>query len=152
MIHVIIVIYLSFAFFVSATYMWSFLARTVFLIPSMTIFIVHRVKMDDEFNPVQGWLTIAFMYAMVELIQYTSMKAKAKLFYQLKRSEQQQRQMADLLDAVPDSVLICSKGSHEQHLRPIYANSKTSAFFGKDIFNYNAPRKKSMLKSVKNPK
>ena len=54
--------------------------------------------------------------------------------------------MADLLDAVPDSVFICSKG---QHIKPIYANMKTSAFFNEDIFNYNAPKKKSMLKSVK---
>ena len=54
--------------------------------------------------------------------------------------------MAALLDAVPDSVFICSKGAQA---RPIYANMKTSAFFGKDIFKYNEPQKKSMLKSVK---
>ena len=46
---------------------------------------------------------------LMETSVYTKMKTKAHLFYKLKLSEDHEKQMADLLDAMPDSVFICTR-------------------------------------------
>lgn len=51
------------------------------------------------------------MGIFVEIVVYSNSKQTAQLFAKLKISEQQQLQMANLLDTMPDSVLICSKVS-----------------------------------------
>ena len=45
--------------------------------------------------------------------------------------------MADLLDAMPDSVMICSKdkGQYEKMLKAHYSNRKMKSFFGYDPTN-----------------
>ena len=37
------------------------------------------------------------------------------------------------MDAVPDSVLICSKQTESQAIRSIYGNSRINSFFGSDV-------------------
>ena len=103
----------------------------------------------DEIGPVAlvGALISVFL---AESSVYSNMKAKAQLFYKLKVSEQQQKQMKSLLDAVPDNVIICSKATERKPAKVIFANLKTTVFFGTDVVNYQAVRqKKSMLKAVK---
>jgi len=50
---------------------------------------------------------------VVELAIFLNVKTQAYLFLQFKISEDQQGQMKGLLDLVPDSVLICTKGTEE---------------------------------------
>ena len=55
-----------------------------------------------------------------------------------------------MLDAVPDNVIICSKASERKPAQALFANQKTTTFYGTDVVNHGAQRnKKSMLKAVK---
>ena len=48
-------------------------------------------------------------YFLAEFVLYTNNLSKAKLFLRLKLATLQQKQMLNLLDSVPDKVLICSQ-------------------------------------------
>ena len=52
---------------------------------------------------------------------------------QIKQVEQQETQLKGLLDAVPDSVYICSKATEERRPRSLFANQKLNTFFGSDV-------------------
>lgn len=45
-------------------------------------------------------------------------------------------QFRDLLDAVPDSVYICSKAEEDRGIRSLYANSKLNSFFKTDVLRF----------------
>jgi len=47
---------------------------------------------------------------------------QAKIFLSKIKTEQQEKQLLNLLDTVPDKVLICSQQSDGKDLCPIYAN------------------------------
>ena len=55
-----------------------------------------------------------------------------------------------MLDTLPDSVLICTKGSEEKIAKPIYGNLMLNSFFGCDVIN--AYEKKASLKKYKHEK
>ena len=58
--------------------------------------------------------------------------------------------MKILLDSVPDNVIICSRGNKKRPAKALYANLRTTTFFGSDVVNYRTnQKKKSMLKAVK---
>ena len=68
---------------------------------------------------------------------------------QLKIVEQQQQQLTNLFHAVPDSVLLCTKGTDSKGAKSIFANLKMNTFFGSDVVNFkNARIQKSRMKSV----
>ena len=48
-------------------------------------------------------------WAVMEPQVYINMKSKTQLFLKIKIVEQQQVQLSDLIDAMPDSVIICTK-------------------------------------------
>ena len=48
-------------------------------------------------------------------------------------SRLQQTQLYDLLDSVPDKVLICSKKGDERTPDNLYSNREMNRFFGTDI-------------------
>lgn len=55
--------------------------------------------------------------------------------------------MADLLDAVPDSVLICTQPTTESKaIQSVYANFKMNSFFGRDVI---CTKKRNKLSSAK---
>ena len=64
-----------------------------------------------------------------------------------------QEQLANLLNSVPDNVLICTKGNEHHQLQPIYANARINQFFGKSVVNQSRVQtnSKKKLKKVKNP-
>ena len=64
----------------------------------------------------------------------------------MKTTEQQERQLADLLDAVPDNVFICRKDTNEgsQTLRGIYANHRMHEFFGRNVLSFEERNDKRM--------
>lgn len=65
--------------------------------------------MNDEYNFATGFATVQAAAVLLEAAQYLNTKQKLQLFVRMKKSEQQEKQLAELLDAVPDCVLICSK-------------------------------------------
>ena len=65
--------------------------------------------------------------------------ARARLYIESQVNISQQAQMSNLLDTVPDHVLICTKnncqdaGKEVHSLKVLYANRMSKEFFGKDI-------------------
>ncbi len=47
----------------------------------------------------------------------------------------QQINLNNLLDGLPDSVLVCTKSTEERKARPLYGNVKLNSFFGCDVVN-----------------
>ena len=70
--------------------------------------------MGDEYNFFSGFITSNSAVIILESARYLNTKQKLKLFVRMKKSQQQEKQLAELLDAVPDCVLICSKDTQEQ--------------------------------------
>jgi len=63
------------------------------------------------------------------------MRAKLLLFIKIQTVKRQEQQLSDLLDAVPDSVFICSKNIFDSDgiskgPKCVYANFKMNSFFG----------------------
>ena len=49
-------------------------------------------------------------------------------------ANQQQKQLQNLLDTVPDKVLICSQDvNSEEELCPLYSNQQMRQFYGEDL-------------------
>ena len=134
-IFLILIIFLLFAFFMSASYLRSFITRTIYTMPVISLTMVNRLHHNDSINFAQAWVMTLFAVALMELNVYVNTKAKAKLFLKIKTTEQQQKQLADLLDAVPDNVFICSKAPGDTQVRGVYANFKMNNFFGRDVIH-----------------
>jgi len=78
---------------------------------------------------------------LCEIAFYLQMRSKANLFLQLQLVKAQQTQLKDVLDLVPESVFVCTKGCEQHPSRPVFANSKTNKFFGADIMKVSKNRK-----------
>ena len=82
--------------------------------------------------------------ALIEASVYSNMKANAHLFHKLKTVQQQQKQMKNLLNAIPDSVFICTKEENDLHeTRPLYANTQTKALFRRNMLAKSAEKVQS---------
>lgn len=106
----------------------SYLPHTIFRILvvitfSMTV-IRHRVAMGDEID-TSSTSVFAFVNVIIlELGCYNTFKAMAKLFIESKSNEKRQIQLEQLLNTVPDNVLICSKNKEGQAPIGIYGNER----------------------------
>ena len=73
------------------------------------------------------------MYIFFEAVAHITQKNKAKLFLTKKVTDLQQVQLFNLLDTVPDRVLICSQDPKRQTVEGLYSNRKMNEFFGSDM-------------------
>ena len=98
----------------------------------MAYLVINRHSQGDENNIVTAFVMTAFGTLVIEAAVYINMKARARLFLKARTSKQQQRQLLDLLDAIPDSVLLCTKeeGGGQNALTSVYANLKMNNLFG----------------------
>lgn len=61
--------------------------------------------------------------AISELIFFVQMKAQVKLFIASQVIEEQERQLLNMLDTVPDKVLVCSmERKDDLKAKPLYNN------------------------------
>ena len=70
----------------------------------------------------------------------------------MKVAEKHQKQMLDLLDSVPDKVLICKEPQEGLNPKCIYSNRKMNEFFGRDLVKaekQNVKTAKNKIKSLK---
>ena len=83
--------------------------------------------------------------AVIEVTCYLNYKQSAELFLRAKKSEQQQQMLQCMFDALPGSVLICTKGKPEEVKssqinaqasddkakirKPLFVNKKMTKFF-----------------------
>ena len=74
-----------------------------------------------------------FGISLLEIILYLNQKSHIKLFLAMKVTEAHQKQMLNLLDSVPDKVLICKEPQEGLNPKCIYSNRKMNEFFGKNI-------------------
>ncbi len=78
-------------------------------------------------------MLLAAAWIVLEIIFYVQLKAQAKLFLMTKVTDYQQTQLfnlLDLMDSVPDKVLICSRNPEELIPKATYSNRRMIEFFG----------------------
>ena len=79
---------------------------------------------------LQALVLLAAAWIVLEIIFYVQLKAQAKLFLMTKVTDYQQTQLFNLLDSVPDKVLICSRNPEELLPKATYSNRRMIEFFG----------------------
>ena len=85
---------------------------------------------------------------IAEIIFFIHHKAEAKLFLSNKVTSLNESQLLNLLDTVPDKVLICSQMRDSHTPKCIFNNRQLKEFFGKDIVK---PNTKAMGDRVRKP-
>lgn len=100
----------------------------------------------DEDNKDKDIIVSFTMIAMIsfifELTFYFNTRVKLLLFMEIKSSQRQQQQLLNLLDTVPDNVLICKNGQGDERPKAFYANSFIEAFFQEKIKTYCSGKKR----------
>ena len=85
-------------------------------------------KRDEDYNLS---MTVAFNFILLSVSEsffFSLYKSKAKLFLKIKVSMLQQDQLFNLLDSVPDKVMICKYQLESLKPKQIYRNNKMSKF------------------------
>ena len=95
--------------FVTASWLPHFISHTVIFYVSLIGIMSYRGIIGDDAPLMTNFLVASASFLMLDLTVYLNMRAKARLFFKLQVIEQQEQQLAALLDALPDSVFICSK-------------------------------------------
>ena len=97
--------------------------------------IIMAVAGDQEFLEAFVFAVFGFVVAAVgELILYVQMKAQVKLFIASQVIEIQERQLLNMLDTVPDKVLVCSiERKNDLKVQPLYNNRQMKEFFGQSL-------------------
>ena len=93
-----------------------------------------------------------FALSLIEVVLYLNHKAHIKLFLAMKVAEKHQKQMLDLLDSVPDKVLICKEPQEGLNPKCIYSNRKMNDFFGRDLVQaqkQTVKKKSNKIKSLR---
>ena len=96
--------------------------RVVLFVVSQSAALVVRVD-ENEVIASLSMLMITCWVLLVEVIFYNVHKDKAKLFLGIMTGKQHQKQLVDLLDTLPDKVLICHQ-KHDNRPVPVYTNLK----------------------------
>ena len=89
----------------------------------MTILTVKKLEYLEEINLFVSFFLLTSSILVTESIFYIHHKAAAKLFVSIKVASLQEKQLRNLLDTVPDKVLICSQ-SREGHTLKSYYNNR----------------------------
>ena len=71
-----------------------------------------------------------FLVVVMEGSNYCSMRSKALLFLRVKVMSKQERQLSNLLDAMPDKFLISTRVQEARAPKSIYSNKQMDTFFG----------------------
>ena len=118
------------------------LPRILWYIASLTMISVSRwKKLDEESFPAIAILTIGML--IVETQFFVQEKAQVRLFMASKVIKLQEKQLLDVLDSVPDNVLVCSN-EQDKDIRPqpLYNNRQMREFFGGSLVSTRANKKK----------
>ena len=82
--YLLVTLEMCLALFASATWHVGYLARHPVFLLVFTAAIVNRVQHGDDVQPYQNWILTFCMTSAVELSLYLNMKAKVKLFLEIK--------------------------------------------------------------------
>jgi len=129
-----IIYYLIYTGLLTTRY-WTHLLLRLFWYSASTVYIVvFRFNKDGLGFTVGSYLLL--MLVLCEIIFYVQARAQVKLYLASKKIKQQEKQLLDMLDSVPDQVLVCS-AEHDKDLepRPLYNNRWMRDFFGGSLVN-----------------
>lgn len=77
------------------------------------------------------------------------MRAQVKLFLASKVNKLQEQQLFNMLDAVPDQVMICSTDHKDTtEIQPLYNNLQMRQFFGSDVVSEAKDALQAKLKAA----
>ena len=136
------------AIYTTTTYLYHLLFLNAWMVVFSLLSWVDRANHGDELN-IGLYLSHRIFYmVMLTSWQYIYWTDRAELFQKIKHSEQQNEQLTDLLDTVPDSVLICSKPQDkpkeiEEWVKmperiAQYQNLQMKLFYGQDLVQLHA--------------
>lgn len=85
---------------------------------------MYQTNQSDPTYSIVGDIPVRFFaYLLLEAIFYVQQKVQAKMFLSQMNARQQEKQLLNLLDTVPDKVLICSQEDiSQEELCPLYSN------------------------------
>ena len=147
------VIYFFTISLMGVSYLPQLITRCVLIFGFTVGIMTHRNRMGDVSQSAANSFFALGIILSQELALYINFKARAKLFIQNQMSQKQQEQLGELLNSVPDSVMICTKGDESRAPRPVYGNSHINRFFGHSVVKsavYDASGKKR-LRAVTSP-
>ena len=80
---------------------------------------------NGDYSRTTDVLLRIVLFLIFEIIFYVQQKVQAKMFLSQINVSQQQKQLQNILDTVPDKVLICSQDvNSEEELSPLYSNQQ----------------------------
>jgi len=124
-------------FLVSCIFMSSNFLLTLLLRQAMCwTFIILNTAMWATQSSDSNYGTVIATVAVFLLMEggnFCNMRSKALLFMQVRKMGMQERQLSNLLDSLPDKVLICTKAQEGKAPKSIYSNMQMNAFFGCDL-------------------
>jgi len=132
-VYLICTVYSLCNMFCSASWLVSLLCRVTLFSSLMASIWVKRWLMGESLTIAVNLVMLLLFSSAFEASLYINMKAKADLFLKMQTNKQQECQLSELLDKVPDSVFICTRGSEATAPKPVYANLNMTKFFGRDI-------------------
>ena len=104
--------------------------------------IIGRSQYDSE-NNVYASFGLTFFFAMMfESVLYSNHRSKAVLFMRIKLTALQEEQLRNLLDTVPDKVVITSQPSEDRAPKSFYSNRQMNEFFGCDFISMDRQSRK----------
>lgn len=128
--------------FMSVDYLCHLIIRQCFTWACMSMIIIGRSQYDGENNVYTGFgLTLIFSL-MFESVLYSNHRSKAGLFMRIKLTALQEDQLRNLLDTVPDKVLITSQPSENSAPKSFYSNRQMNEFFGCDFISMDRQSRK----------
>ena len=110
----------------------SITQRLIFATIGLTVIIFSRYQLEEiiiEFRITVNVLIIS----VLEIISYITYKVKANLFLKIKIAKMQEEKFQNLLNTVPDKVLICTQVREDGFTKSIYSNYQMNKFFGSNI-------------------
>ena len=100
--------YVVFHGLLTSNFFFNFIARGLLYVSIQSFQVALRVK-DGETDLVGMILIRTCGWIVFEIIFYVQQKGQAKIFLSNLKIKQQQKQLLNVLDTVPDKVLICSQ-------------------------------------------
>ena len=89
---------------------------------SLIVSSIARYRADGE-TSANGFAICMMLLLVCELIFFVQEKAQVKLFVSSKVIKLQEQQLLDMLDSVPDKVLVCTNDRDKDVVpRPLYNN------------------------------
>ena len=131
LMNICFILYFLYIGFMNSGFLFQMLARVT--VHQITLVTLQIGRMQNDSHDNTGIFFSIFILIYAEFVFYLQLKAQAKLFLSMKVTGMQQKQMFNLLDTVPDKVLICSQAKEKSRPEAIYSNRQMNEFFGKNL-------------------